>query len=354
MNRANREFLKSAFVKHLKKKLPFSNSSSMSISFKTPSSTKNTKTFLPKVSRSVKKSQEEATAPIILVDLKETEMNKYFQNQEIQNSKKFLFVKSVYSNRSANQIFYFSNDFSNYYKEDLKQFSSKFKLVKSRIPIKKTQLKKAIAISKHNSNVLKPPVLKQIFEVTDKEVNHVNCSNDATSLVLKILNQINPIKEADLIQQIKPKKYYYRTNKPLGNSEEEHIDYTINRRYNHSEEIKVLFRQAREKENEIRLSLSTYNSNDKDILLFDKAEKGLENENNNHDVINKQTGDQMFQTSIFNNLINKAFDDNKSQSILTTNTLLNKTFKRTNSANIKPFSFKLNRKSSQRKSNIIK
>lgn len=379
MYSANREFIKSAFAKDLKKRFSFHNIPSFPISIKTPPSTKTSRTFLPKATKSDKsapketnetienKKEKEIAAPIILVDLKECEMDKYFINKETKNSNKFLFFKSVHSKRNTNHVFYYSNAFSDYYKEDLKKFSKKFKLVKSRIQIRGDKLRKAIEISKLNDRVLKPPVLKQIFEVTDKDVNHVNCSNDATSLVLKILNQINPIMEAELIQQIKPKKYYYRSNKPLGNHEEENIDYTVNRRYDHMKEIRALMSQAKEKENDAGLSLSTYNSNDKDIQLFDRVEKrpivhmsNSTNCNNNTNSVNKQTRELVFQTSLFNNLTNKPFNDNKSQSIFTTNTnththtLLDKPFKRTHSAIIKPHSFKGNVKAYQRKSDNYK
>lgn len=380
MNRANREFIKSAFGKDLKKRFSFHHIPSFPISIKTPPSTKTSRTFLPKATKSdkgepketneaiEKEKEKEIAAPIILVDLKECEMDRYFINKETKNSSKSLFFKSVHSKRNSSHVFYYSNAFSDYYKEDLKKFSEKFKLVKSRIQIRGDKLRKAIEISKLNDKALKPPVLKQIFEVTDKDVNHVNCSNDGTSLVLKILNQINPIMEAELIQQIKPTKYYYRSNKPLGNHEEENIDYTVNRRYDHMKEIRALMNQAKEKENDVGLSLSTYNSNDKDIQLFDRVEKRLKVHrsnsgncnNNNNNAVNKQTRELVFQTSLFNNLTNKPFNDNKSQSISTTNTnththtLLDKAFKRTHSAIIKPHSFKGNVKAYQGKSDNYK
>ena len=52
--------------------------------------------------------------------------------------------RSIYSVRKPEEIFYFSNDFSDYYKEDLKTFCEKMPLLKARINTCNKKLKQEI------------------------------------------------------------------------------------------------------------------------------------------------------------------------------------------------------------------
>ena len=51
---------------------------------------------------------------------------------------------SIYSKRDQNDIFYFSQTFSDYFKEDLKTFAEKMPILKAKIKQDPSRLKSAI------------------------------------------------------------------------------------------------------------------------------------------------------------------------------------------------------------------
>ena len=101
---------------------------------------------------------KEYESPILLVDLPETQMNLFFRSRNIHNfnslsqekNKNFnnknsnIRLSSMYSPREENSCFYYSNTFSDYYKEDFKSFCSKIPILKAKLKIKSGKLRKEI------------------------------------------------------------------------------------------------------------------------------------------------------------------------------------------------------------------
>ena len=92
------------------------------------------------------KENAEYESPILLVDLPENQMNLFFRrknahnitslskdediNQNFNKNSHNIRPVSMYSPREENSCFYYSNTFSDYYKEDFKSFSEKFPVLK--------------------------------------------------------------------------------------------------------------------------------------------------------------------------------------------------------------------------------
>ena len=104
------------------------------------------------------KNLEEYGSPIVLVDLPESEMNLFFgrnnnyslspeKNINSDNFKKSHNIRpvSMYSPREENSCFYYSNTFSDYYKEDFKSFcEKKMPILKAKLKINPDKLRKEI------------------------------------------------------------------------------------------------------------------------------------------------------------------------------------------------------------------
>ena len=91
-------------------------------------------------------------SPILLVDLPEEQMNLFFKRRNSQNhistssEKKYHNIRpvSMYVPREENSCFYFSDAFSDYYKEDFKSFCEKIPMLKAKLKINPNKLKKEI------------------------------------------------------------------------------------------------------------------------------------------------------------------------------------------------------------------
>ena len=203
-----------------------------------------------------------------------------FNSRKLQKSKeksfnKFIRPMSVYSPRKNTCSFYFSNTFSDYYKEDLKTFSEKMKILKAKI--------------KSNPSHLKHEIKEQRKIVINKEkklddiINSNKIKFDKEDLIIAA-DRRNPI---PLLKSIFKKSYpdkeimkenikmYYNTMKPMGNFDES-VDYTQNERWRFIEKFTEM-RDGIKKENIKRkmnkknnLVLKYYNENDPYIQMFEK------------------------------------------------------------------------------------
>ena len=240
---------------------------------------------------------------------------------------------SIYSVRKPQQTFYFSNEFNDYYKEDFKTFASKIPALKAKVKNKKQFLINEIKKQKFKSEKKE----RKLYCVTRR--NNLIISKDvliiagerknADPLLKQIYDQINPNN-----QKIKKAiKYYYKTDKPFG-SPKGRIDYTVNDRWNSSNEISKLRKNSEKKpknlfssksyrkfgekivfpQNNGKLILSYYDDNDPHIKIFndiikenkDKIVESIPNiierykkyklEKNNEDSLNKMTSNLKNET----------------------------------------------------------
>ena len=207
---------------------------------------------------------------------------------------------SVYSQRDQDDIFYFSQTFSDYYKEDLKTFAEKMPILKAKIKQDPSRLKSAIKKA-HKQTKIREENLNKILVSDDlilnrQEVIIAGKGGNAMPLLKSIYEQIHADQP---IENHKDIKYYYNTMKPLGNKV--FVDYTKNDRSKHIREY-VELRDGKnnvkidkndkiniDNKDEIKcLHLSTYNTNDPDLLIFNKIKEeneDIENEENKNNNI---------------------------------------------------------------------
>jgi hypothetical protein len=300
--------------------------------------------------------------PVVLVDLSESELKKYFPkkslskfisnfqnkmnnsnsqknsiyinninkknnfsqkraiteiNNEIKDKKTIshnIRPVSIYTIRKPEETFYFSNDFNDYYMEDLKKFSEKMPLLKARINSSNKKLRKEIIKQRIKSSKEEKILNKYINNVENQKIKFKKLDliiagerKNAEPLLKNIYYQQNPhLKKIN--EHI---KMYYKTMKPYGNNKDT-IDYTKNDRWAPSKEIKHLREKYIKAKNNVgtstdnndlmenynydyfnrkpKLILSYYNNDDPDIKFFDYLVKRNKNHtmNYNNDINNYQ------------------------------------------------------------------
>ena len=342
----------------------------------------------PKLSIKEDKKTEEFKSPVILVDLFEEQMNLYFgdnffrtdskdsknkinnkkniENKKLgknnnintltrnNNKEKKLSIKksqninfsktlnhthlrpmSVYSPRENACSFYFSSAFSDYYKEDLKSFSEKMKILKAKVKSKPYKLNNEIKnqrkISSKKELILNRLLNLEQFNFGKSNLIIAGKRRNPIPLLKSIFKKQYPDKEV-MKENI---KLYYNTMKPFG-EKEGIIDYTQNERWRPSQEIAELregakdlkFKNSRNwtnynsfnlKKNRKRnnLILNYYNKEDPYILLFEKMarngksfkEKKETNEKNNVNGFNPIL--QNLSNNNFSVSYNKKFIEKK-------------------------------------------
>lgn len=210
--------------------------------------------------------------------------------------------RSIYSIRKPEETFYFSNDFNDYYKEDLKTFSEKMTLLKPRIKASNLKLKKEILRQRFKS--LKEE--KKLAEVINN-VNHQNIKFKKLDLIIAgerknvepLLKNIYYQENPHLKRKLEHMKLYYKTMKPYGNNND-NIDYNKNERWRPSNEIKALREKHQKKYNNVGTSMDNDNSN-----LIKNRNNNLNYFKNNSNLILSYYDKDDPDIKYFNNLINK-------------------------------------------------
>ena len=182
-------------------------------------------------------------------------------------SSKTLFHKhirpmSVYSPRAGSFSFYFSSAFSDYYKEDLKSFSEKMKILKAKIKSNPNKLNHEIKTQRIISSK-KERELNKILKL-----DHLNLGKQDLITAADRRNPV-PLLKSIFMQKYPGKevikehiKLYFNTMKPMGN-ETGPIDYTQNDRWRLSEQIA----EMRDGKKHPKLKLDTYGINNDYLYL---------------------------------------------------------------------------------------
>ena len=198
-------------------------------------------------------------------------------NNKKEKGHNYIKPMSIYAKFNPEDTFYFSNTFSDYYKEDLKSFTNKMPILKAKIKTNSNNLKRIINKQRIKSSIKE----KQLYEMLIKD-----------SLVLKKQDLIisaerkNPVplmksifkQENPDVEEIKEHiKKYFKTMKPLGNDDGK-TDFTKNDRWRLNREL-IKFRKGKyneENKNDYytgkkrKLILSYYNIDDPDLQIFNK------------------------------------------------------------------------------------
>ena len=215
------------------------------------------------------KNLEEYESPIVLVDLPESQMNFFFRrnnnnslspekNINSNNFKKSHNIRpvSMYSPREDNSCFYYSNTFSDYYKEDFKSFCEKIPILKAKLKINPDKLKKEIYKKDFN--------LMNKYKLVEKQKDKKSMFNKQDLIIAG--KRKNPI---PLIKSVFLQKYNL-----LNNFNENKNDISKNK--NENEKILNSYDNINTNINpnnynykfSNRLILSYYDINDPSIALF--------------------------------------------------------------------------------------
>ena len=234
-----------------------------------------------------------------------------------------LHPKSIYTPREPHQPFYFSNDFNDYYKHDIKYFVDVLPSLQAKIKTSNKKLMKEIINLK--SNTIKDSLnLKQFFEKDEKifKVQDLIIAGIRNNPA-RLMNNLYSLKHPNYKKVKQDMKMYFKTMKPIGEYFGE-IDFTKNERWKMNREIKKIrkkekiekrFHTLDKKDNKTNLILSYYKVTDPHIKYFNKLIKKYSNsikdadiEENNFDnkgfSFNKKFRDKMTETE---NEKNKEF-----------------------------------------------
>ena len=157
-------------------------------------------------------------------------------NKNKDKSHKLIRPMSVYSPRINTGSFYFSNAFSDYYKEDLKSFSDKMKILKAKIKSNPSHLKNEIK----NQRKISYKKEKQLQSIIDS--NKITFDKDDLIIAADRRNPIPLLKSIFMTKYLDQEvmkeniKMYYNTMKPLENWDQP-VDYTQNERWRFVENI---------------------------------------------------------------------------------------------------------------------
>ena len=226
------------------------------------------------------KSNRSNTRFIASSKMKTSRSNKTAKKENnSKNEKGHNYIKpmSIYAKFNPEDTFYFSNTFSDYYKEDLKSFTNKMPILKAKIKTNSNRLKRAINKQRIKSSLKE----KQLYDLLTKDSLVLKKQDLIISaerknplpLMKSIYHQENP--EAEEIKE--HVKKYFKTMKPLGDDDGK-TDYTQNDRWRLNKELVKYNKGKYNEENKNdyyigkrkkrKLILSYYNINDPDIQLF--------------------------------------------------------------------------------------
>ena len=182
---------------------------------------------------------------------------------------------SVYSPRVNTCSFYFSNIFSDYYKEDLKTFSEKMKILKAKVKSNPSNLKNEMKTQRmvsYNKEKKLADIINSNKITFDKEDLIIAADRRNPIPLLKSIFRTNyPDKEV-MKENI---KLYYNTMKPLGNVDES-VDYTQNERWGFIEKFSEMRGGIKKDNNKMdiknnkNLILKYYKEDDPYIKMFEK------------------------------------------------------------------------------------
>ena len=135
--------------------------------------------------------------------------------------------QSVYSHRKDNAVFYTNKAVNEYFTQDFKEFTKKFKPLQAKFSVNSETIKKALEIEKNKTKTIinyKKPKIEKIFD--DRELKITLTSGKIEPLIKSIANYTDNEKWNQFLVH-DYNKTYLNSSKPLGfwNSK---VDYKVN------------------------------------------------------------------------------------------------------------------------------
>lgn len=210
---------------------------------------------------------------------KDKDKDKESNNIESNKAHNYIKPMSIYGQFNPEDTFYFSNTFSDYYKEDLKSFTNKMPILKAKVKTNSKRLKKTMAKqrikSSNKEKILYDTIMTDPLILRKQDLIISAERRNPVPLMKSIYKQENP----DAVEIKENVKKYFNTMKPFGNDDGT-TDYTKNDRWRLSREIARIRTGKNDEENKNenendyytgkkrKLILSYYNINDPAIKIF--------------------------------------------------------------------------------------
>ena len=190
-----------------------------------------------------KKEKDRYPNPVIIVNLSQEEMNKYFKRKGCFGSNNIKY--QTFNDKLLDKCsFYFDEKLTNYYKEDFEAFKKKFKLIQCKYPSRSKQLIKAV------NNARK----------FNEDVYVCQNSNYSLNQIKKYNSTSNLFRRKDITNTFFPTAIYPKIKKT---NQSENLQYITNKENNVQQ----------------RLFLRTYDERDNQLRIFHNLEERVKEKN---------------------------------------------------------------------------
>ena len=200
---------------------------------------------------------------------REKAKNQREENKIDTNNNNHIQPISLYSKYGPSNTFYFSNAFSDYYKEDFKSFTQKMPILKAKIKTNSKRLKTEIKRQKAKAYV-KEQILYDIIKKDDLILRKQDLIISAERRnPVPLMKYIYKQEYPNALEIKENLRKYFNTMKPYGNDDGK-VDYTQNDRWKLNKEL-IKFRKMENKINSEKKNLGKknfYEINRKLILKY--------------------------------------------------------------------------------------
>ena len=173
---------------------------------------------------------------------------------------------SVYAKRSDSAVYYMNKEFSDYFKQDLKEFSEKFSLLHPKIKCDNTKIKKMLEEIKHIQDA--DEKLLKNFKIDDNafDLKDLYLAGNSKNIYPLLKSFLKNYYSEEVVNKFFKDKIYPISNRPLGNKVSG-INYKINVRSLNLEDLRNSDNRM-PNDNENKLNIKTYDENDPDLQIF--------------------------------------------------------------------------------------
>jgi len=185
---------------------------------------------------------------------------------------------SVYAKRSDSAVYYMSKEFSDYFKQDLKEFSEKFSLLHPKIKCDNSKIKKLLEeiklIQDQDEKLLKN------FKIDDDEfdIKDLNLAGNSKNIYPLLKSFLKNYYPEDEVNKFFKDKNYPISNRPLGNRIGK-INNKTNIRSKNLDDLKSSTNSLRNSANENKLNINTYDKDDPDLKIFSENLENCQSRN---------------------------------------------------------------------------
>lgn len=188
---------------------------------------------------------------------------------------------SVYSKRSDTAVYYMCKEFSDYFKQDLKEFSEKFALLHPKIKCDHSKIKKLLEEIKLVQD--QDEKLMKNFKIDDEEftLTDLNLAGNSKNILPLLKTFLKNYYSEEAFYKYFKDRTYPISNRPLGNK-----IFGINNKSNiRSKNLEDLKASLNQNSTNDQLHLDYYEANDPDLKIFADDLENYDEDNHNKSII---------------------------------------------------------------------